>query len=183
VNWLELAKLAASLVTPLVVVLLGFQVNKRLKSIDEAQWQGRKLIEKRIALYDQIAPDLNKMYCFCRWVGYWKEISPRDMITAKRDLDKLVNIYRALLTEDFYRAYNDFIHVIYRPYAGRNHDARIRSEISNQMGDRRSALTQGWDPAYDALFDTTEVADFVVLERAYARVMQSLQRSIGLDLG
>ncbi len=105
---IEIIKLLSSIATPVVVAFLGYKLNSRLKSIDDAQWQSRKIVEKRLELYERIAPSLNSIFCFCTWVGYWKDISPKDLIQTKRDLDKTVNIYRHLLSEEFYHKYNDF---------------------------------------------------------------------------
>jgi hypothetical protein len=45
VNWLETAKILSSIATPIAVAVVGYFINKRLKSIDDAQWQSRKIIE------------------------------------------------------------------------------------------------------------------------------------------
>ncbi|MET5021543.1 hypothetical protein AAHH78_43170, partial [Burkholderia pseudomallei] len=65
----------------------------------------QKLIEKRLALYDTIAPLLNRQLCFYTWVGPWKDISPDDVIRATRELDQTIHIYRHLFDDDVYRAY------------------------------------------------------------------------------
>ena len=94
---MEVVRIVVSALTPVTVAIVGYFLNRRLKSIDDAQWQNRKITEKRLELYDQIAPDLNTIFCFLYWVGDWKEISPRQVVEAKRRLDKVVNIYRHLL--------------------------------------------------------------------------------------
>ena len=153
VNWLETAKILSSIATPIAVAVVGYFINKRLKSIDDAQWQSRKIIEKRLDLYEKIAPNLNAVFCFLMWVGYWKDISPRKMIDLKRELDKTVNIYRHLLSEEFYESYNTFIMSGFRTFTGHGKDALIRSEIESFWGDRRTHRTFEWEDQFSDLFE------------------------------
>lgn len=177
---MELAKLIASIATPLTVAIVGYLLSQRLKSIDEAQWQNRRIIEKRLDLFDQISPGLNEILCFLCWIGYWKDISPRQLVETKRRLDKTVNIYRHLLSEDFYTRYNEFIHLAFKTYTGRGKDALIRSEIANNWGDRRTQGNYGWEGGFDDLF----VSDLTVprheIRQAYERTLQALRACIGL---
>jgi hypothetical protein len=101
--WMEYFKLAASVSTPIVVAVIGYILNQRLKRIDEAQWQGRKIVEKRIELYDKIAPGLNKTFCFVMWVGYWKDISPKELIDTKRDLGECLKLCVSDLSHAVFR--------------------------------------------------------------------------------
>ena len=66
------------------------------------QWTNQRLIEKRLTLYDTVAPQLNALLCFYTWIGYWKDISPDDVIRAKRELDRTFHIYRYLFDDDVY---------------------------------------------------------------------------------
>jgi hypothetical protein len=115
---------------------LGGGLLWRLKSIDEALWQRRPIIAKRLEIYDRIAPDMNRMYCFRRLVGYWKEVSPPDMIATKRRLDREVNIYRHLLSEDFYQRHFELMQLLFRTFTGQGEDAKIRARITHELGDR-----------------------------------------------
>jgi len=115
-NSLEVAKLGASIFTPVVVIVLGLFINRRLKRFEHLQWSNQKLIEKRLELYDKLAPQLNKLYCFYMWVGYWKKISPEEAIATKRELDMQVNIYRHLLGTEFYSEYEKYIALLFETY-------------------------------------------------------------------
>ena len=178
--WFEWMKLAASFTTPIIVAIAGYYLNKRLKSIDDAQWQSRKIIEKRLAIFDEVAPELNKVFCFCHFLGYWKEISPLEMIKTKRSLDRSVNIYRHLLSEDFYIAYNAFIHTAFRTYTGHGKDALIRSQIENHWGDQRVHATYQWDASFDSMFDRDNLPSDVELEKNYLLSMHALRKCVGL---
>lgn len=180
-DWIEVLKLISSIATPIVVVLLGSKLNSRLKSIDDAQWQSRKIVEKRLELYDKIAPGINAIYCFCMWVGYWKDLSPKDIIQTKRDLDKTVNIYRHLLSEDFYNKYNNFIHLIFLTYTGAGKDASIRSAISGPDGNRIKHSNYKWEDDFISLFTVQENPTKNQIERSHEYVMIELRKCVGLN--
>ncbi|NPD21129.1 hypothetical protein [Alterinioella nitratireducens] len=171
--WLQL--LALILATAFGVVFLI-----RLRSIDDALWQSRLIIYKRLEIYDQIAPDLNRIYCFRRLLGYWKEISPPDLIATKRRLDRAVNINRHLLSEEFYRAYLDFMGVTFRTFTGPGEDAKIRAVVVHELGDRRVHAAYDWDEAYEWMFDAEDMPTDYQVDEAYMQAMNGLKRSVGL---
>ncbi|TCP62193.1 hypothetical protein EV663_10236 [Rhodovulum bhavnagarense] len=178
---MEIIKIVISLVTPITVAFVGYFLNQRLKSIDNAQWQSRKIVEKRLELYDQIAPDLNLMLCFCTWVGYWKEISPKQMLEAKRSLDKTVNIYKHLLSDEFYILYGDFIHTIFQTYTGHGKDALIKSEVANSWGDRTKHANYEWEEGYNRLFTDVDLPNRREVFEKYDRTMNALRDCIGIE--
>ncbi|MEZ5778104.1 MAG: hypothetical protein R3E44_07055 [Paracoccaceae bacterium] len=180
-DWIEVLKLLSSIATPIVVVVLGFKLNSRLKSIDDSQWQSRKIVEKRLELYEKIAPGLNAIFCFCMWVGYWKDLSPRGLIQTKRDLDKTANIYRHLLSEEFYSKYNDFIHLVFLTYTGAGKDALIKCAISGSDGNRRTHSNYEWEDAFVDLFTDRENPTKSQIARSYNDVMTELRKCVGLN--
>lgn len=177
---IEIANILISLATPVTMAVIGYVLDRRLKSIDDAQWQNRKIIEKRLDLYDEIAPDLNMVFCFCRFVGSWKEISPKQMLETKRKLDRHVNIYRHLLSEDFFKSYETFIKMTFRTYTGHGKDALIRSTITNHWGDRRAHATYSWEPDYDEFFDTSNIPKDEEIKETYLKAMAALRDCIRL---
>ncbi len=177
---MEVVKLLAAFATPIVVAIVGFFLNKRLKSIDDAQWQNRKIIEKRIDIYDRLAPKLNLLYCFSLFLGYWKEVTPPQALQTKRELDKEVNIYRHLLSDKFYQSYNNFIHTLFRTFTGHGKDALIRSAIANEMADRRVHMATDWKAEYESMFDTNNSPAQKEIVDAYLNVMEELRKCIGL---
>ena len=164
--WVEYAKLAASILTPLTVLGIGYFLNRRLKSIDDAQWQNRKVVEKRLEIFDQLAP--------------WKEVSPRDAVETKRDLDKTVNIYRHLLSEEFYDAYNEYIHSIFETFSEAGHKAKIRSTIESVDGDRRKHTNYEWEDEFDTWFSEDLTLTRQEVKKKYVAVMDALRDCIGL---
>ena len=172
-------KTCVAVATPFVVAAVGYFITRRLKVIEDNQWQNRKLIEKQLQLFDDIAPDLNLVFCFLHGVGYWKEITPIQLIQTKRRLDRTINIYRHLLGENFYSSYNDFSHLGFATYSGPGKDALIRSQIENAWGDRRTQSNYSWDAAFEMLFDPNNVASREETLKAYTKAMQELRDLIG----
>lgn len=179
---LEIAKLIVGVLTPLSVALLGWLFSRQLKRLDLSNWTNQKLIEKRLAIYDEIAPRLNKLLCFFTWVGYWKTVSPADAILAKRELDRTLNIYRHVFETEVYDAYQDYIHALFETYTGPGHDARLRALIQGPDGDRRADCSYGWDEAWTASFsEPGKVADKAEVRARYQALMAALTRSLGMS--
>ncbi len=180
-NTLEAAKLAAAFLTPLSVALIGLLISRHLKRLDLLQWKNQKLLEKRIAIYDEIAPKLNLLLCFYTWVGYWKSTSPEEIIRAKRDLDKTVNVYRHVFPDKVYLAYQSFMHLLFETYSGPGQDAKLLTEIESADGDRRLDASFVWQPEWDELFlQEVRTASKRSVRDAYQTLMSELTKSFGV---
>ena len=178
---LEIAKLIVGVLTPLSVALLGWLFSRQLKRLDLSNWSNQKLIEKRLVIYDEIAPRLNKLLCFFTWVGYWKTVSPADAIQAKRDLDRTINIYRHVFDAEVYDAYQAYIQVLFETYTGAGRDARLRALISGPDGDRRCDGGYAWDEAWTTSFtESGRVADKSEVRASSRALMAALTRSLGV---
>lgn len=179
-SWLEVAKLAVGILTPLSVVLFGWFVSRRLKRLELIQWSNQKLIEKRLAVYDAAAPTLNSLLCFYTWVGHWKDISPSDVIKAKRDLDQTINIYRHVFDDEVYKAYQTYIHLLFETFTGAGRDAKIRSLVHGPDGDRTNHCTYTWDPVWNDRFAEQNVASKEDVRDRYYALMDALRISLGV---
>lgn len=178
---LEIAKLVVGVLTPLSVALLGWLFSRQLKRLDLSNWSNQKLIEKRLAIYDEIAPRLNKLLCFFTWVGYWKTVSPADAVQAKRGLDRTLNIYRHVFEREVYDAYQDFIEALFETYTGAGQDARLRALIFGPDGDRRSDCGYTWDEAWTVSFtEPGRAAGKPEVRAKYKALMAALTRSLGV---
>src|SRR3954468_11754522 len=97
-NSLEVVKLAASLLTPTLLLILGIWVNRIAKRFEATQWANQKVVAKPLAIDDELAPLLNKLLCFYTYVGDWKELTPPDIIQTKRTVDKVFYINQYILS-------------------------------------------------------------------------------------
>lgn len=148
-NSLELAKLVVSALTPLLVVGLGAIVTRALRRIEDTQWQNRKVIERRLILYDKMAPLLNDLLCFFLTIGHFREIDPPAALAKKRELDRLFYANEYLMSEHFASSFNAFIQVCFRHYAGVGHDAQLRMSLEDARSERGAAR---WDEAWNDYF-------------------------------
>jgi hypothetical protein len=178
--WLEALKLVVSALVPLVVVLVGWGLSKRLKALEQAHWTNQKLIERRLQLFDDIMPRLNDMYCFYNFVGNWKEITPADIIAAKRYLDKKIHVYAPLLGHPLLVAYEEFGRVAFETYGGTGADARIRTVVAGFDGDRRIHCKYSWDSKWDVLFPMPATYDKTAFQEHYQAVEAAFQQAIGI---
>lgn len=172
----EIAKLAVSALTPLIVAGFGWRISTTLKHLEQKQWSNRKLIEKRIEIYDKISPLMNRLFCYFYWVGDWKEHSPIDIIKTKRSLDHTVHIYRHLLEPEFFEDYMRFMDALFVTYNGAGEDARLRTAIRNQDGDRTKL--KSWQEDFAACFDPSSALPLGEIDRLYETVMQIQRRGI-----
>lgn len=179
-NSLEIAKLLVGISTPIVVAGFGWFISNRLKRIDFNQWSNQKIIEKRLIIYDEIAPKLNTLLCFYTWVGDWKENSPSDIVNLKRELDKTINVYRHLFKNDVFESYQSFIHTLFEPYTGAGHDAKIKSVVKGVAGDRSQHSTYKWNNDWERMFSNKPLPSTKEIREHYYKLMNSLRDSLGI---
>ena len=180
---LEIAKLIVGVLTPLSMALLGWLLSQHLKRVDLIYWTNQKLIEKRLLVYDQLAPDLNSLLCFYTWVGYWKEVSPKDAIHAKRNLDKTIHIYRHLFDDGVYNDYQAFIHLLFRTRTEKGSDAKIRSLIISCDGNRTTDAHYKWIEEWNSCFaESKDAAAFSDIYASHDKLMNSLTSSFGIKI-
>lgn len=173
---MQTVQLIISALTPVIVAILGWKISRTLKDIEQSQWYSRKLIEKRIEIYDKISPMLNRLFCYFHWVGDWKENSPVDIIKTKRSLDHTVYIYKYLLDPEFFTTYVHFMDALFTTYNSAGEDARLRTMIAGIDGDR--SKLSSWEPKFATCFDLTDIAPLSEISKRYERVMQAQRKGI-----
>jgi hypothetical protein len=98
------AKLGFDLLGPLVAAIFGIWVIKLTKRIKQNQWRNKKLIEKRISIWDEVGPPVNDIYYYCKRIGSWKEMIPINIISQKRKADKTVHLARPYFSRNLFRS-------------------------------------------------------------------------------
>ena len=131
-NSLEIAKLIASSATPLLILCLGVVIQQAVRRIEAVQWANRRIVEKRLEVYDTLAPLLNDLLCYFSYVGNWKELTPPQVVAAKRALDKRVHLAAPLFSPGFLGLYNEFIHLCFSTYNGMGEDAKLRTRFDDR---------------------------------------------------
>lgn len=145
-NSLEIAKLAVGLISALVFLYLGVRVNRAAVHFQTSQWINQKIIEKRLELFDKIAPLLNDLYCYYVRVGGWRAQTPPEIIEIKRNLDRLISVNAPLFSSEFRRIYDKYMELCFDMMAHGSDSARLRT-----LTEMRDTLP-GWQPEWRALF-------------------------------
>jgi hypothetical protein len=178
-NSLEVAKLAVALLTPLLLVGLGLIINRAARRVEDAQWANRKLIERRLELYDEMAPMLNDLYCFVALVGDFRRIEPPRAIELKRQLDRLFHVNMFLFSDAFARRYQALMQLCFETFVGSGADARLRVDPQDQEAEMGIDL---WCANWRDLFSPEgRRMDRGRIKDAYAELMQTFADELGVD--
>lgn len=170
-NSLEKAKLAVSILTPLLVLVLGIVINKSVKTAERSTGL-------RSEIYKTVGGDLNDIYSYLAFVGGWKELTPADVIARKRSVDKAMYTYKPFFSKQLFATYERFMSEAFQPYGGAGQDARIRSDISTEDGDRRKDGTKAWDSSSEDQF--TKERNKEAQREAYEQFLEQLARDLKL---
>jgi hypothetical protein len=144
---LEIVKVAVAAATPIAVVLLGLYVRKVTQRLEDAQWSKRRVIERRVELYNRMGPLFNDLYCCVMKRGDFRKITPPVAVKRKRELDRQFHINRYLFSEQFATAYESFISTYFIENEHVGSVARLRVDRTTQKSERAPS----WDDQWDAL--------------------------------
>jgi hypothetical protein len=168
----ETAQLVLSIVTPLLLLALGIPIARYTKRLDTEAALDEKLIERRLALFDQIGPDLNDLYCLTQFVGHFRSVDPPSALKRKRRLDKTVNVNRPIFSTDVIQAYHTFIDTVYETpdHAGENAKLLIdRGALADERGG-------DWPEAWNGYFADPPATPQREVEAAYTALVDALAR-------
>lgn len=171
---LEIAKLVVSALTPIFLFVLGYMVTRAARRVEEAQWASRKLVERRLELYEEMAPTLNDLFCFFALVGHYREVSPPDAISRKRQLDRTFHAHAPLFTPEFRQRYEDFMDVCFLPFTGAGQPVRLRASREAQKRERTT-----WESEWDAMFAEGEESSPQQIAIAYDDMMDAFASQVG----
>jgi hypothetical protein len=174
-NSLEIAKLAAGLLTPAALAGFGVYIHRVTKRFEHLQWRSQKLIEKRLAIYDDIAPHFNDLLCYFTYVGCWKELDPPAVLALKRTLDRKIHLAAPLLSESFFDVSLNFLSLCFETYAGWGRDALLRTHFERRQQARPSDLNVEWNECF-----SQSPSDPQAIRDKYGEVMRALAADIGV---
>ncbi len=137
---LEIVKLLSGLMTPVALAVGGIHINRITKRFEYAQWKGQKLVEKRLAIYDDMAPMFNDLFCYFTFVGGWRDFSPPSIVAFKRALDKKIYLAAPPFTDEFFAACREFQGLCFKTFNAPGKDARLRTHLL----ERQAAWVGDW---------------------------------------
>jgi hypothetical protein len=178
-NTLEIAKLLVSALTPVLVIAIGLLLNRSLKRLEYLQWTNQKVTERRMAVFDQLAPLLNDLLCYFTFVGCWKDLTAPDVIERKRRMDRIVHVNAPLFSKEFSNRYLDFIGECYGTYSGWGKDAKLRTLTKR----RREAFGSTWKVEWDECFaNENNCSDPKMVRSKYESLMSCFALELGVGL-
>jgi len=175
-SWLEIAKLATSLFTPAALAVGGIYVHRITKRFEHTQWRSQKLIEKRLAVYDDMAPMLNDILCYFTYVGGWRDFDPPLIVSLKRAIDKKLHIAAPLFGDEFFSACMDFQNLCFKTFNAWGQDAKLRTQYER----RRQSRLKEWNIEWNENF-SADVSSPIAIQAAYKRVMSAFAEDIGVN--
>lgn len=138
----------------------------------------RKVIERRLSLYDSMAPGLNEMLCFFTTVGNFRDITPPALLALKRDLDQKFHTGRYLMSPEWGRHYDEFMKVCFSTYRRAGADAAMRAAVDRQRTERGDTWIDGWKRYF--VTDPSEVTPVECISRRYEVLMSLFARDLGV---
>lgn len=149
-DWLEYAKLGVAALTPIMTGIVGIFVVRLGNRMEAAQQLNHELLKKRLALFEEIAPNLNDIYCFYQAVGHWTELSPEDVVKRKRTIDRAIQVNRFLFRPEFWDAYKEFEQAHFEIYSSPGQPAKLRLDVERVRELAGSLFKAEWMPLVSA---------------------------------
>jgi len=174
-NSLEIVKLVADFAIPVALVLLGSMVSRIEKKFEQRldkQDFGRSWKKE---IYDEIAPDLNLLFCAFNYVGRWREYTPESIIAAKRRVDERVYAYSPILTAETLAKFNDLMNASFEMERGRGTTLLIRSNV-----DMFAESAIAWKDEYRGMF---VAADRRTKRNEFNALYSDFRESVFKDFG
>jgi len=172
-NSLEIAKLVAGLLTPAALAALGVYIHRVTKRFEYLQWRNQKLIETRLAIYNDLAPQFNDLLCYFTYVGCWKDLDPPVVVALKRTMDKKIHLAAPLFSISFFSACMEFQNLCFETYSGWGRDALLRTQFQR----RQEARPTDWKDEWNECFSSS-ASDPKAIRDAYKKVVEAFVADI-----
>ncbi|MBB5463590.1 hypothetical protein [Paraburkholderia sp. Cpub6] len=174
-NILEVAKLITGVLSPVAVAGIGVYIHRVTRRFEHVQWRSQKLVEKRLAVYDDLVPYLNDLLCYFTFVGCWRDLDPPQVIALKRVIDKKIYLASPLFSHELCSACMKFQDLCFQAFNGWGIDATLKTSPRRRMEARSD-----WTPEWNRCFSET-VSDPNDIKVAYREIMQIFAIDIGVN--
>lgn len=131
-NSLEIAKIIIGALTPLVVFFFGYQLSLNDKERTDRIAQFERVTQKRLDLWDEIAPQLNDIYAYLMYVGQWRELDAEQVVARKLKTDEIVYGYQPFFSQEFFDAYLAFMDASFATHNGLHGDIKPRTAAAER---------------------------------------------------
>ena len=174
-KYLKIALIIIATLAPLIIAFIVFRYKRIIRRLNRKYESDQKIVEKRIEIYDRIAPKLNDILSFYCYNGNWKEISPIDVLRIKRELDREINVYTPLFSDGLDKKYNDFMRLCFVSFSGWEHEEKIKS-----LFEIRQEHNVEWDHDWINFFDTKNVIDAIRMKEGYNELTAFFKKELNL---
>ena len=174
-NSLKIAIMIIAALAPVIIAFLVIRFKRTIKRLENKHRTNQEIVQKRIEIYDRIGPKLNDILCFYCYSGNWKELTPVDIMRLKKELDKDLNIYAPLFSNDLSTRYNDFIHLCFVSFSGWEHKEKIKS-----LYEIRQEHNVEWNDDWILFFDTNNVVDAIKMKEGYNELLEYFKKDLSL---
>jgi len=145
-------EIIVSALTPIAIGVVGYIVNRTIKSRENEFNALRRMQDIRKEIYDDIGPKLNKIYCYIADVGDFGNYEPKAIIDFKRDVETKFKPYKDLWSESTIEAYDDFMESAFDHWGpDRGTPGKIRATTDEKRAAFRN-VGKEWDEKWEAAF-------------------------------
>ncbi|QRY81947.1 hypothetical protein JVX91_12870 [Pseudomonas sp. PDNC002] len=174
-NSLEVTKIVIAALTPIMVGCVGYLIQSEVADQAQERRTSERLVDRRLAVYDEIRLNLNRIYCFIDDVGTWKEETPEKIYAYRRQIHAVMHSNRAIWSSDTFEAYSRYMdQIAFETFQGVGQDASIRTiryqkehGIPGWRAEWSERLTDEKDPAHS---------------EAYAALQKLISRDLQLNV-
>lgn len=174
--------LFTSILTPLAIILVGALIQRAVSQADREWKSGERRAEQREAVYSELGPQLNLIYCYLEEVGDYSRYTPEEIILKKRSADRLFFSYYSYWSMSTKTSYGNFMKAGFKPYQGIATDAKIRtSYYQKQIAFARRGINwkDSWDEAFTDESDPTLRESYLAL---VADFLDDIQKNYQLEI-
>jgi hypothetical protein len=173
---LEVTQLVIDALMPIALLGIGLLVARNTRKLEALRHANQTVVARRLEVFVEVAPKLNKLLCFMAFVGRWKDITPADALTLKREVDEVMFTNRLLFSDALFAEYQRLMTRFFAMYANVDGDALIRARISSDLGDRRHR--PWWSPFMAAMFARDDICEPADAQRAYDELSAAFREDL-----
>lgn len=172
---LKIAIIILAALGPVLIAFLIIRYKRIIKGLKQEHQTNQGIIEKRIEVYDRMGPILNDLICFYCYSGNWKELTPVDILRKKMELDKDINTYSPIFSDELSKKYGGFIQLCFVSFSGWDHKERIKS-----LYDLRQENNEEWSDEWIPMFDTNNVVEATIMRERYDELIAYFKKEMDL---
>lgn len=172
-NSLKIVIIIIAALAPMVVIIQALRFKRIKEGLINQHQKNQKLVEKRLEVYERMGPKLNDLFCFFSYTGNWKELSPADIMSIKRELDKEINITTPLFSDALGRKYNSFMQLCFVAHSGWEHQEKIKS-----LYELRQENNVAWKDEWINFFDPNNVLEGIKIKEFYDELMACFRKEL-----